>query len=105
MLRLIVLLFAVGKLLLLGKWYPPASVRDVSTGDFYELREYCEEIETRLHECERQTEATRKKVYREEVKAEDEKVPQGIVPPAEPLARENAVPRLGAGDEVPAGYL
>lgn len=104
MFRLIVLFIAFLKLLVLGKWYPPAHVRDVSATEFANLADLVEQIKAHLVETSRQSEATRKKVYREEVKGNgDEKVE---LPPAAPVVpREDPFAGLQSGDEVPTSLL
>jgi len=84
MLRLLILLVSFVKLVLVGKWYPPAHVRDVSARSFLEVVEAVKLIDARLRACERQTESTRQKVYRATDKGEaaQEDVPQPAAPPA-----------------------
>ena len=67
MLRVFAYLFAVLKLLSLGRWYPPAHVRDVSANDYAEFKDFVVELVQRIYDVEKQVEATRKKVYRDEV--------------------------------------
>ena len=114
MLRFIVYLVSVFKLLGLGKWYPPAHVRDVSIADFRDLVEavdahatLLEGLAGQLDELARLAEATRKKIYREEVKQRE----AGGDSPAPPggaavrQSREQALSTMKAGDEVPPGLL
>ncbi len=100
MLRLLIYLFAILKLLGVGKWYPPAHVRDVSTGEFLELVEVVKDVCSRLDVAERQVEATRKKVYRDESKVIPAEVPLVEKEPA-----EESIGALRAGDEVPPGMM
>ena len=107
MLRVIVYLIAVLKLLWAGKWYPPAHVLDVSAADYAYLEECVAEFSRRLYELEKQAEATRKKVYREEAKESDEIEVNKILQKAEPQPAipEQALGGMQAGDEVPVGVL
>lgn len=106
MLKLIVYLMSVLKLLAVGKWYPPASVRDVSTHEFMDLKVAVIEFNERLGLCERQTEATRKKVYREETRTGAEEVAKNVIPEIKPeLSMRDLIGNLQAGDQVPEGVL
>jgi hypothetical protein len=103
MLRLITYLAVIIKLLLLGRWYPPAHVRDVSTIQYQELADLVADMESRLREAERQIEATRKKVYREEVKIRDNHEAEAIL--TQKPEPEQRLAMLQAGDDVPDGLL
>ena len=103
MLRLITYLIAFLKLLLMGKWYPPAHVRDVSAADFVDLLENVSDLRMWLEACQRQTEATRKKVYREEAKISDEELDK-LIPKPEPSPK-GAPGGLVSGDFVPEGLF
>ena len=106
MLRFIVYLLSIGRLLLVGKWYPPAYVRDVSQADFSALVALVKEKSEMLELVARQTEATRKKVYREDVKAgaQEEAVSAAVFKENSPPSAD-ALSQMVAGDEVPAGLL
>jgi len=105
MLRLGIYLIAAFKLILLGKWYPPAHVRDVSASAYWELSERVGDIQEHLMDTMRQVEATRKKVYRDETR-KDEETPVPLVTPKETAeASWTGLASLGPGDQVPPGIL
>lgn len=113
MLRLITYLFAVLKLVLLGRWYPPAHVRDVSAGDFTLLTDLVQEDHRLIEQLARQAEAIRKKIYRDEVADKEQDQVKEVLkqPPAPspdgraPALAPAGLANLHAGDEVPAGFL
>jgi hypothetical protein len=110
MLRAVTYIIALLKLLGIGRWYPPAHVRDVSQAAFLELVLAVQEMGKRLEACERQTEATRKKVYRDEEKATSEAEIKELVGEKPPTSHPEpqtvgALGFLHAGDEVPEGFL
>jgi len=106
MLRVFTYLVALLKLLLIGKWYPPAHVRDVSAQEFADWQNCVSALYGRLEVIERTVEATRKKVYREEVKTKEGE--EAVIVAPSPAAQEAPAPStlagLQAGDEVPPGY-
>lgn len=108
MLRLIVFLVAFLKLLALGKWYPPAYVRDVSVREFEELKAIIVDLAKGLNEVEHQAEATRQKVYRTDTKTIREDDGGGEMPPVETKTRggiTEVLASLSSGDEVPPGLM
>lgn len=106
MLRFIVYFASILKLLVLGRWYPPAHVRDVSSEDYRALSDFVTEIEDRLGQVERQAEATRKKVYRDEVKAEPVSGAESVGPGVQTAPTpQDFLSGLEAGDQVPDGIL
>jgi len=110
MIRLVVLLISFLKLLLYGRWYPPAHVQDVSSRQFADLCQSVGNIEARLYEVEKVAESTRKKVYRDDVKGKVEEEIQTVVGNASPIgkpvdvvvpvAADNRLAKLQAGDVV-----
>lgn len=107
MIRLFAYLMSVLRLLLLGRWRSPGYVRDVSASDFNTLTEAVVDIEQRLATTERQAEATRKKVYREDVKGDGAKEAEVAINQitSAPTSRQQALSQLQSGDEVPVGLL
>jgi len=99
MLKLVVYLVSILKLIALGRWIQPGHVRDVSAADFNILVESVNNLAGNLDEVARQTEATRKKVYRDEVKSDGDR----FIPA--PAIKESVLPNLQAGDEVPPGIF
>lgn len=102
MLRLLIYFASFLKLLILGKWYPPGHVRDVSAVDFEALVEAVQETQARLRTTELQVEATRKKVYRDDGKKEAEEV---IPVVASRPTLEQKFSSLSDGAEVPPDFL
>ena len=106
MLRFIVYLVSVLKLLALGRWYPPAHVRDVSSADFEMLKEVVLDHAERLRAAEKQVESTRMQVYRTRTIKADEEEGKALIKPA--VAAKSAADLLASlqsGDEVPTGIL
>jgi hypothetical protein len=103
MLRLITYLIALLKLISLGRWYPPGHVRDVSAEDFGNMLEVVNELTDKITAVERQAEATRKKVYRDEVEVKGEE--PVIVSKDGGKQEVSTLAGLQAGDEVPPGLL
>lgn len=109
MLRLLTYLASVLKLIVIGRWTPPGHVLDVSSDAFMELVNVVKELESRVREVEKLTEATRKKVYRDEVRAKTDEEIQRLVQapqnqaPVESLAQSLAqkLANLGPGDTLP----
>jgi len=106
MLRLFVYFASFLKLLMLGRWYPPAHVRDVPAQDFLDLKEAMIEFSERLGAAERQTESTRKKVYRDDGKEAAVNEVEAVMKPKIPMpSPANPLSGLEAGDQVPEGLL
>jgi len=106
MLRLLTYLVTFLKLLVLGKWYPPAHVKDVSAADYEDWCAAVNDMAERLVIAERAIEATQRKVYRDEKSKEGKEViPQVTVPPAQETAPAGILAALEAGDRVPDGLL
>jgi len=113
MLRVFAYLFAALKLLLLGRWYPPAHVRDVSASDYAEFKDFVVELTQRVYEVEKQANATHRKVYRDSTSEGQDAGIKELVGATKAPAPPNSKPdntgdflaRLGAGDEVPEGFL